>query len=121
MMLLPFRQPENRTDANIGVAASVAPRRRPTPVRSGRADERMTTDNPSRQDILDEEHLRLLSIFQYVRVGLNCLAIPYGTFAGVMTFIVLGRDSVRSKFAPSTAPVATSGSSRGVTPSVPQG
>jgi hypothetical protein len=144
----------------------------------------MATENEIRQEILDEEHLRLLSLFYYVRAGttaffacipilhviagiaiiilsrhtalkpnepspafigwtflgigltiivfgwafavleylvgrfirqrrhrafclimagLNCLAIPYGTFVGAMTFIVLGRDSVRARFAASDA------------------
>ena len=31
--------------------------------------------------------------------GVNCLALPYGTLAGVLTFIVLGRNSVRALFA----------------------
>jgi len=150
----------------------------------------MITDNQNPQDILDEEHLRLLSLFHYVRAGstafvaciplihvimgsimiiasqhvpakqnepslalmggifvvvgltivilgwllavlqflvgrfiklkqhrtfcmvmagVNCLAIPYGTLAGVMTFIVLGRDSVRARFMPNTVPVVPSG------------
>ena len=37
--------------------------------------------------------------FCLIVAGANCLALPYGTLAGVMTFIVLGRDSVRALFA----------------------
>jgi len=37
--------------------------------------------------------------FCLIVAGLNCLALPYGTLAGVMTFIVLGRDSVQALFA----------------------
>jgi hypothetical protein len=157
----------------------------------------MTTENQSRQDIIDEEHLRLLSIFHYVRAGttafiaciplihviigiglivashhvdtkpneppivfigwifvgiglliiilggtfavlqylvgrfislrqhhtfclvmagINCLAIPYGTLAGIMTFIVLGRASVRAQFLPGRVFDVSSSSMPGTPP-----
>ena len=34
--------------------------------------------------------------------GISCLEIPYGTTLGVLTFIVLGRDSVKNLFHAST-------------------
>ncbi len=154
----------------------------------------MTIDSQRQQEILDQEHLRLLSIFHYVRAGItafvaciplvyvivgvgmiiasqnvtakpnepslavvgsmfagigliifvggwlfavlqflvgryisrrrhrafclvmsgvNCLGIPYGTLTGVMTFLVLGRDSVRALFVPGNASEAASGSVSG--------
>jgi hypothetical protein len=39
--------------------------------------------------------------------ALGCLEIPYGTLLGVLTFIVLGRDSVKQLFEPKTAPIAS--------------
>ena len=36
--------------------------------------------------------------FCLVVAGLSCLEFPYGTFLGVVTFIVLGRDSVVRMF-----------------------
>lgn len=36
--------------------------------------------------------------FCFVAAGLSLLAIPYGTLLGIMTFIVLLRDSVRDLF-----------------------
>ena len=38
--------------------------------------------------------------FCLVVAGLSCLEFPYGTFLGVVTFIVLGRDSVVRMFSP---------------------
>ena len=145
----------------------------------------MTPENQRPQDILDQEHLRLLSLFYYVRAGttaviaciplihvmlglgmilasphiptkphepplaligwlflgigltivtlgwlfaaleflagrfigrrqhrtfclviagVGCLGIPYGTVLGVMTFLVLQRDTVRALFAPTGSP-----------------
>jgi len=47
--------------------------------------------------------------FCMVIAGISCLEFPYGTLLGVLTFIVLGRDSVARLFAspppgPSAAP-----------------
>jgi hypothetical protein len=42
--------------------------------------------------------------FCMVVACLNCLAIPYGTLVGVMTLIVLGRESVRPLFDQGPAP-----------------
>jgi hypothetical protein len=39
--------------------------------------------------------------FCLVVAGLSCLEFPYGTFLGVVTFIVLGRDSVVRRFSAS--------------------
>ena len=41
--------------------------------------------------------------------AIGCLEFPYGTLLGVLTFIVLGRDSVKRLFAsPPQGPVAAS-------------
>ncbi len=37
-------------------------------------------------------------IFCMVVAGISCLGIPYGTLLGVLTFLVLGRDSVKHLF-----------------------
>jgi hypothetical protein len=37
-------------------------------------------------------------IFCMIIAGIGCLEIPYGTALGVLTFMVLGRNSVRSIF-----------------------
>lgn len=37
-------------------------------------------------------------VFIMVAAAFTCLGVPYGTFLGVMTFIVLGRASVMSLF-----------------------
>ena len=39
-------------------------------------------------------------VFCMVVAAFTCLEFPYGTFLGVMTFIVLGRDSVIRLFSP---------------------
>jgi hypothetical protein len=39
-------------------------------------------------------------VFSMVIGGLNCLQIPFGTALGVLTIIVLSRDSVRELYAP---------------------
>lgn len=39
-------------------------------------------------------------IFCMIVAGFTCLEFPYGTFLGVMTFIVLGRESVIRLFSP---------------------
>lgn len=44
---------------------------------------------------LKERRSRTLCL---VTAGLTCMEVPYGTALGVMTFIVLGRDSVRRQF-----------------------
>jgi hypothetical protein len=44
---------------------------------------------------LKERRSRVLCL---ITAGLSCLEIPYGTALGVMTFIVLGRPSVRHEF-----------------------
>jgi hypothetical protein len=44
---------------------------------------------------LKERRSRTLCL---ITAGLSCLEIPYGTALGVMTFIVLGRPSVREQF-----------------------
>jgi hypothetical protein len=44
---------------------------------------------------LKERRSRVLCL---VTAGLSCLEIPYGTALGVMTFVVLGRASVRQMF-----------------------
>src|SRR5262249_13693013 len=36
--------------------------------------------------------------FSMVVAGINCLHIPFGTILGVMTLLVLGRDSVRKSY-----------------------
>ncbi len=41
--------------------------------------------------------------FCMVIAGLTCLGIPYGTLLGIMTFIVLGRESVAKLFASNAA------------------
>jgi hypothetical protein len=43
-----------------------------------------------------------------VTAALSCLSMPYGTALGVLTFIVLDRDSVRRRFEParSAGPVS---------------
>ena len=41
---------------------------------------------------------RQSKIFCMVIAGLSCLEFPYGTFLGICTFIVLGRDSVQRLF-----------------------
>ena len=43
---------------------------------------------------LKERRSRMLCL---ITASLSCLEIPYGTALGVMTFIVLGRDSVRQE------------------------
>lgn len=42
--------------------------------------------------------------FCMVIAGISCLGIPYGTVLGVLTLIVLGRDSVARRFASNGAP-----------------
>lgn len=42
--------------------------------------------------------------FCMVMAGISCLEIPYGTVLGVLSFIVLGRDSVTRLFNSSVAP-----------------
>jgi hypothetical protein len=37
-------------------------------------------------------------VFCMVIAGLSCLEFPYGTFLGVLTFMVLGRESVVRRF-----------------------
>jgi hypothetical protein len=37
-------------------------------------------------------------VFCMVIAGITCLSIPYGTFLGVCTFVVLGRPFVRNLF-----------------------
>ena len=44
---------------------------------------------------LKERRARVLCL---ITAGLSCLEIPYGTALGVMTFVVLGRASVRRLF-----------------------
>jgi hypothetical protein len=44
---------------------------------------------------LKERRSRTLCL---VTAGLTCLEMPYGTALGIMTFVVLGRDSVRRQF-----------------------
>jgi len=39
-------------------------------------------------------------VFSMVIGGLNCLQIPFGTALGVLTIVVLSRDSVRELYAP---------------------
>jgi hypothetical protein len=46
--------------------------------------------------------------FCMVVAAFSCLAIPYGTALGVLSFIVLGRESVARRFKPSAAPVSGS-------------
>jgi len=71
-----------------------------------------TSENLTRSAI-DLEHLRLLSIFHFIFLrdrrhrtfsmaiaALDCLHIPFGTILGILTFIVLGRDSVRALYHP---------------------
>jgi hypothetical protein len=41
---------------------------------------------------------RQSKIFCLVIAGLSCLEFPYGTFLGVCTFIVFGRESVKRLF-----------------------
>jgi hypothetical protein len=41
-----------------------------------------------------------------VVAGISCLGVPYGTFTGVCTFMVLLRPSVRTLFDPSDVPAA---------------
>lgn len=43
--------------------------------------------------------------FCMVMAGIGCLEFPYGTVLGVLTFIVLGRESVSRLFTPSRAAV----------------
>jgi hypothetical protein len=38
-----------------------------------------------------------------IAAALSCLQMPWGTFLGVMTFMVLGRQSVKDLFEPSAA------------------
>jgi hypothetical protein len=42
--------------------------------------------------------------FCLIVAGISCLAIPYGTVLGALSFIVLGRDSVARLFNPSVSP-----------------
>jgi amino acid transporter len=42
-------------------------------------------------------------VFCMVVAAISCLEIPYGTLLGVFTFLVLGRNSVKSLFEPQTA------------------
>ena len=44
---------------------------------------------------LKERRSRLLCL---IPAGISCLEVPWGTVLGVMTFIVLGRPSVRELF-----------------------
>jgi len=79
-------------------------------------------DETLQQSIIDEEHLKLLTVGYFVSAGLPrssrclaycmhwwrqfpCLEIPYGTLLGIFTFLVLGRNSVRGL---SEAPAALS-------------
>lgn len=41
--------------------------------------------------------------FCQVIAGISCLEVPYGTTLGVLTFVVLSRDSVKDLFAPPQA------------------
>jgi len=41
--------------------------------------------------------------FCLVIAGLSCLEVPYGTTLGVLTFVVLSRDSVKALFPPAQA------------------
>ena len=43
-------------------------------------------------------------LFSVIIGGLNCLQIPFGTALGVITIIVLSRDSVRQLYAGGTEP-----------------
>ena len=42
-------------------------------------------------------------VFCMVVAGVSCLEFPYGTALGVLSFIILGRDSVIQLFAPNPA------------------
>jgi hypothetical protein len=44
--------------------------------------------------------------FCMVVAGFSCLGIPYGTALGVLSFVVLGRDSVARLFKPSVVPAS---------------
>jgi hypothetical protein len=41
-----------------------------------------------------------------IAAGLSCLQMPWGTLLGVLTFLVLGRSSVKGMFEPSPAMLA---------------
>ncbi|HEX9010039.1 MAG TPA: hypothetical protein VF804_06710 [Holophagaceae bacterium] len=41
--------------------------------------------------------------FCLVIAGISCLEVPYGTTLGVLTFVVLSRDSVKALFSPAPA------------------
>lgn len=41
--------------------------------------------------------------FCLVLAGISCLEVPYGTTLGVLTFVVLTRDSVKALFSPAPA------------------
>lgn len=43
---------------------------------------------------------RQARLFCLAIAGIDCLSIPFGTILGVMTFIVLGRNSVKAMFLP---------------------
>lgn len=45
-------------------------------------------------------HRRKSRTFCQVIAALSCLELPYGTFLGVCTFLVLGRESVAHLFTP---------------------
>ena len=45
--------------------------------------------------------------FCMVVAGIGCLEIPYGTVLGVLSFMVLGRDSVTRLFSPTTPETTT--------------
>lgn len=47
--------------------------------------------------------------FCMIVAGISCLAIPYGTALGVVSFLVLGRDSVARMFKPTNVPASVSG------------
>ena len=44
--------------------------------------------------------------FCMVMAGISCIAIPYGTILGVLTFMVFSRPSVMRQFQSSVAPVS---------------
>lgn len=44
--------------------------------------------------------------FCQVVAGVSCLKVPYGTVVGVLTFLVLGRESVKEMLAASPSPPA---------------
>lgn len=47
-----------------------------------------------------EEHLRLLSMFQHIVAGLECMFVPFGTVLGVFTLLVVTKDEAKALFVP---------------------